>query len=132
MFKTLGLALFLSLFGLCVFSEDAVETVHLEVSNYEEALAVARDEGRRVYLLFKGENCHWCDKQSLEMEKPEYARAMDGLVFCVVDVAERRDIAARYRVSLVPSHRVIDAEGNVLRSSTGYMDAAKASLFLEP
>jgi len=132
MLKTFAFSLLFSLFGLCALSEDAVETIHLEVSSYEEALAVAQQDDRRIYLVFKGDNCGWCDRQSHEMAKPEYARAMDGMIVCVVDIAERKDLAARYRVSLIPSHRVLDTKGNVLRSSTGYMDWVKVSRFLAP
>ena len=130
MLKTFALCLFLSLFGLQSLLGDAVETIHLEVSNYKEVLAVAQQDDRRIYLVFKMVDCVWCEKQSSEMAKPEYARAMDGMIVCVVDVAERKDLASRYRVSLVPSHRVLDKKGNALRSSTGYMDSDKASRFL--
>ena len=118
------------MFGLQSLLGDAVETIHLEVSNYKEVLAVAQQDDRRIYLVFKMVDCVWCEKQSSEMAKPEYARAMDGMIVCVVDVAERKDLASRYRVSLVPSHRVLDKKGNALRSSTGYMDSDKASRFL--
>jgi thioredoxin-related protein len=132
MLISFGFSLLLALASIVAFAEDAVDAVHLEVSDHEEALALARGEDRRVYLIFKGDSCHWCERQSVEMKSPAYARAMDGMVVCVIDIVERRDLADRYRVSSVPSHRFLDSEGRVLKSSTGFMDSVKAGRFLAP
>lgn len=132
MLISFGFSLLLALASIVAFAEDAVDAVHPEVSDHEEALALARGEDRRVYLIFKGDSCHWCERQSVEMKSPAYARAMDGMVVCVIDIVERRDLADRYRVSSVPSHRFLDSEGRVLKSSTGFMDSVKAGRFLAP
>jgi thioredoxin-related protein len=132
MLISFGFSLLLALASIVAFAEDAVDAVHPEVSDHEEALALARGEDRRVYLIFKSDSCHWCERQSVEMKSPAYARAMDGMVVCVIDIVERRDLADRYRVSSVPSHRFLDSEGRVLKSSTGFMDSVKAGRFLAP
>ena len=132
MFISLIFSFFLALASFVAFAENTPDAVHLEVSNHEEALILAREENRRVYLIFKSESCYWCERQLVEMKKPKYARAMDGIVVCFIDTVDRRDLADRYRVSLVPSHRFLDSKGKVLKSSTGFMDSTKAERFLTP
>jgi thioredoxin-related protein len=123
-----------AVFGACSFvanAEKPSEVVHIEALTYEEAMGLAEAEDRRVYLLFKGEHCSWCEKQMAEFKDRRVAEAMDGMVFCVVDVYSNRDLSKRYGVSSVPAHRLLEPKGDIIRSRLGYMEAKALAGFLK-
>lgn len=115
-----------------VTGQEPKETAHLEVSSYEDALSVAKENGRQVYLIFKGEGCVWCERQAEEILKPESNEAMNGLVVCTVDIHKRKDLRSKYMVKVVPSHRLLDSEGGVIRSASGYLNSSGLEEFLAP
>lgn len=124
LFAVISLALATPLFA------EPVEVAHLEVPVYEDAVTMAREQDKTLYILFKGEGCSWCELQAAEMLKPESTEAMDGLVVCVVDIQERKDLRAKYGVRAVPAHRLLDAQGKVVRSASGYLDSSRLGRFL--
>lgn len=125
-----------ALASLLLFSfasaQEPVETTHLEVPVYEDAVKIAEEQGRRLYVVFKGKGCSWCERQAAETLRPESIEAMDGLVVCVVDIQERKDIRSKYGVKTVPAHRLLDPEGRLVRSASGYMDYSRLARFLSP
>jgi thioredoxin-related protein len=114
----------------CAAAEQPVETAHMEVAVYEDALEIAAEQGRRIYLVFRSEGCVWCGRQEEEMLKPKSIEAMDGLIVCAVDFEERRDLADRFGVRLLPSHRLLNSEGKTIRSFSGFMDSNGIARFL--
>jgi thioredoxin-related protein len=117
-------------FFSCAAAEQPIETAHLEVAAYEDALEIAASQNRRIYLVFRSEGCVWCRRQEEEMTKPQSIEAMDGLIVCAVDLEERRDLADRFGVRLFPSHRLLNSEGKAIRSFSGYMDSKGMAKFL--
>lgn len=129
--KRRAMAIILGACSIAAQAENPKEAVHIEASSYEEALELAKSEERRLYLLFKGNPCVWCDKQMEEFKDRRVAEAMDGMVFYVVDAFARRDLAKKYGVTSVPSHRILDHDGEIIKLHMGYMDAKMLSKFLE-
>lgn len=124
------LALGLGVCALVAQAERPKEAFYFEASSYEEAMDLAGKEDRRVYLLFKGSPCSWCDRQMVEIKDRVVAESMDGTVFCVVDAYERRDLCKMYGVGAVPAHRVTDPKGSTLKAHTGFMEAKKLASFI--
>lgn len=118
------------LFSFFVFLSLLV-AVRIDSESYEDALAVSRSEGRPIYIVFKGEGCGWCDLQSRDMLKPEVIELMDGFVFCEVDVEFRRDLSKKYGVRKIPAHRIVDSNGNILKSKDGYLKPGQISSLIE-
>lgn len=114
------------------FSQEPVETAHLEISVYEDAVEIAKEQESRLYLVFKGEGCSWCERQAAEMLKPESIMAMAGLVVCVVDIQERKDLRSKYGVRVVPAHRLLEPRGEIVRSAAGYLNSSGVERFLAP
>lgn len=123
-------AAFLVLVALASASEPADRPSRIEVSSYEGALEHAREIDSRVYLLFKGVSCVWCERQAQEMTKPESMDATEGLVVCVVDVSERKDLARKYGVTTIPAHRLLESDGSAVRGAAGYMKSEGLKEFL--
>ena len=116
-------------FFLCLSARG--ENGHVEVENYEDAIDLAVKDSRRVYLVFKGQSCPWCDTQAETLSTPEAAAAMGRVVLCFIDAGKRRDLVRKYGVTAVPDHHLLDSEGNSIRSSVGYKDVGGVGKFLE-
>lgn len=129
--KRRAMAIILGACSIVAHAEKPKEAVYIEASSYDEALELAAAEDRRLYLLFKGNPCSWCDKQMEEFKDRKVIEAMDGMVFHLVDAFSRRDLAKKYGVSSVPSHRIVNPKGEIVRSHMGYMDADMLSKFLK-
>jgi thioredoxin-related protein len=97
----------------------------MEAGTRDEALLVAEAEGRRVYVLFGGEHCPWCDRQKSVVFAPGMDDALSGFVVLRLDVSKDRDLAKKYGVRSIPVSIVLDADGEVLKKRVGYMDEAK-------
>lgn len=110
----------------CLFSFFVIlsflTAARIDTDSYEDSLAVSASDGRLIYIVFKSEECVWCDLQSDDMSRPEVIELMDGFVFCEVDVALRRNLSKKYGVKKIPAHRILDSNGNVLKFKDGYLN----------
>jgi thioredoxin-related protein len=117
------------LFGFCLISAafffSSASASGLEFLSYEDAVSVARSEGKDVYVLFGGEECPWCNKQKDVLAKDSVVRSLSRYVVCYVDTGDREDLARRYRVRAIPVSVLIDADERVVRKNVGYMDESK-------
>lgn len=118
--------------GFSSHAEDPKDAVHLEAASYEEAIQIAQKQERNLYLIFKGKWCSWCEKQDETLKDEKISRSMNGMVFYVVDLGSRRDLAKKYGVTSVPSHRFLAPDGKVIKSHVGYMDVDGVVDFLKP
>lgn len=97
----------------------------VEVESYEDAMAVAKAEGKDVYVLFGGDECPWCVKQKTVLEDAEVIASLSGFVIVHVDVSERKDLADRHRVKSIPVSMVMGSDEVADKRTVGYMDKAK-------
>jgi thioredoxin-related protein len=102
----------------------------MEVLSYEDALDDAAARGRKVFVLFTGEGCVWCERQKAELFKDSVISALSDYSVAYVDVASDREIAAKYGVRAIPVLVVLDADGKNARKSVGYKDEAALLGFL--
>jgi thioredoxin-related protein len=102
----------------------------MEVLSYKDALVDAKTHGRKVFVLFTGEGCVWCERQKVEFFKDSVASALSDYSIAYVDVAAEREIAAKYGVRAIPVLVVLDADGKNARKSVGYKDESSLLGFL--
>jgi protein disulfide-isomerase len=96
------------------------------ITDYDSALAQARDQDRHVFLFFTGSDwCGWCMKLNKEiLSTPEFVKyAGDNLVLVELDfprrkqlsptlVAQNRKLAQRFHIEGYPTVIVLNKEGN--------------------
>jgi thioredoxin-related protein len=112
------LALFLAI-GLCCSSVFAQERV-LEHVSYEDSLVLAKEQNKKVFVFFTGEFCSWCQKQKDVLLDQTVLNSLKDHVICFVDLLERKDLAKKYNVKLVPSYFIIDSSEKLIKKHTGY------------
>lgn len=113
------LAMVVCLFSLPLFAEI------IEAETYGEALVVAEAEGRRVYVLFGGEHCPWCEKQKAVVFAPGMDETFSDYVLLRLDISKDRELAVKYGIKSIPVSIILDADGKVAKKRVGYMDEAK-------
>ncbi len=97
-------------------------------TNYEEALATAKKEGKPVVLVFSAAWCPPCQA----MKKTVYPSAevkplQDKFVWAYLDVDEEANAKAaeQYKVQGIPHVQFLDKEGKALISQVGGVSAAE-------
>lgn len=105
-------------------SEEIPSSLPFAPLSFDEALARARAENKLVLVDVYTDWCGWCTK----MDRDVFAdtRVQTALLDFVpikvnADKGDGRGVAARYRVSGLPTFLVVNADGAVVRRFEGYL-----------
>lgn len=102
---------------------EPVKALSLEIHSYEDALRVAKDSESDVYVLFVGNKCEWCERQKAVMVDPRVVEGLKSFVVAYVNVSENKELAKKHAVRLVPTHLILDADGEPLKKFAGHQSA---------
>ena len=96
------------------------EVLLLEFVSYQDALVLAKDDDKKIFLLFTSENCPWCDKQKDVLTNPELVKKLKDYVVCFVDSKKEKELSKTYKVRSVPSYFILDKQEKILKKNIGY------------
>jgi protein disulfide-isomerase len=104
-----------------------------EIVPWRDDLSAAREEGRRenkpVLAYFTADWCGPCQSmKSTTWADADVEQALREFVPVRIDIDRDRNLAHAYAVEAVPMYVVLDAEGRVLKSTSG---ALRADEFIE-
>lgn len=111
----------------CIAGEPT-KAIALDINSYEDAVRFAKDSGGRAYVLFLGSRCEWCGRQKDVMKDIRVIGALKPFFVAYVNVSENKDVSRFHKVRVVPTHMILDQEGEVVKKFQGYQDAKE---FLE-
>lgn len=123
------LLLGLALFFVCL-SAMGNEVLLLEYVSYEDSLKLAKDQNKKVFVLFSADYCSWCDKQKEVLQNGEVLVNLKSYVVCFVDTQERKDLAEKFKVKTIPHYIILDQKGEVLKKHVGHKNATDFSDWL--
>jgi thiol-disulfide isomerase/thioredoxin len=92
---------------------------------YEQALALAKKENKRVFLHLGAPWCGWCHRLDDFLAEPEIAKIMaQDYILAKIDLdrmtgAKAIDERIRKKARGIPWHAFLDAEGRILITSVG-------------
>ncbi len=105
----------------------------------DEALSVAKQENKKVFIDFYTDWCGPCKKMAKEVfPQRSVGDFMNSSFVCLKMNAEKegKDLAKRYEVKAYPTYIVLNANGEVLMDAKGFMSAdafiAKMQSGLDP
>jgi thioredoxin-related protein len=108
-----------------------VQAISIEIYDYKDAVEISKETKRPIYILFVDKDCGWCSLQKEIYEKPEVINVLkEGFIVSFVDLSEEKEISKKYKVRSVPSHFILDSEGEVLKKIVGYKDKDKFLNFI--
>lgn len=93
------------LFSLLVNQAYSANPEYIE--SFEQARQEAREQNKKVLLIFGAEWCKWCLILKRDIETPKGNALLDNFVVCYVDYDQNRELAKRYRVSALPATCII-------------------------
>jgi thioredoxin-related protein len=115
-----GLAGSLVIGAPSVFAADQVKWY-----GYEEGMALAQKENKRIYLHFYTDWCQYCNA----MEKSTFHNAKvakilnEEFIAIRVDTTKQHKLASRYNIRPVPDNWFLSPDGKKLRNFLGYYEA---------
>lgn len=95
----------------------------------EATLAAERD--RPAVLVFGAEWCGWCRKmESVTLLDEQVQQMADDFVWIEIDIDDNDELAARYGVRGVPETIILNEDGGVIGSESGYLPPEQFAEFL--
>jgi thioredoxin-related protein len=129
------IVLFLT-FGFCFssfsYAKDEIKQVlNLEYVSYEDSLVLAKEQNKKVFVFFTGEYCSWCQKQKDVLMEQDVLNTLKDHVICFVDLLERKDLAKKYNVKMVPAYFIIDSDEKLIKKHTGFKSSKDLISWIE-
>jgi thiol:disulfide interchange protein len=90
-------------------------------TDLNEACALAKKTGKKVFVDFMATWCGPCKMLEREVfHSEDFKRLNKSFVMCQIDVDAQPDVAARYKVTAMPTQMVLDSDGNEIGKTVGY------------
>ena len=109
-------------------SEKPVVFLH----DYEEALALAKKEDKRVVIDFVTTWCGPCKMMDrfVYSSQPIYEKS-DDVIFLKLDGDDERELNKQYGIEAYPTVILLDSDGQEIRRRSGYQSVGKLLEFLK-
>lgn len=127
------LLLAISVAAVAVAEESKETPDSITWLGYHEALGLARDLDKPIYLHFTAKWCKWCVKMQTETyTDPRVVSYMSENFFTVmIDTEKDPSLARKYQAKSLPTLWFLDSQGKGLTAIEGYMGADKLLRVLE-
>ena len=104
-----------------------------DATSYSEALKLAKEHKRPIFLFFGAHWCHWCVQMTngaLKDTEVKNKLAMEYVVY-YVDTDKVKNITRKFKVSGIPVSIIIDADENIISRCPGTMSKQDLLQFLD-
>ncbi len=102
------------------------------MNNYHDALEVAQDKNKRIYMLVVSDDCRWCKKfeRTTLKDKKTIQRLQEKYVLLHLS-RDRHYIPKKFKTTPVPRHFFLTSKGNEVFPVVGYRDVETFNGFLD-
>ena len=101
-------------------------------SDFDAAIVQAAVEKRNVVIAFNMQGCPACVAMDRTVLSNAAVRsALEGYIPVRVDIDEQRQLAYQFGVQGTPTYAVVDGDGRLLTTCTGYQPVKTFVRFLE-
>jgi len=126
-----SLAIFLTLLMLALFTNSDLACAEnkptLQTIPWQDYSSAAFDQAKtnkRLVLLYgKSKTCHWCQEMDkITWQTPAVIQALqNNFIPILVDVDAQIAIAARYRITSLPTMIILDSDNRIIKVLSGYL-----------
>jgi thioredoxin-related protein len=89
--------------------------------NYQEAVSTARQQNKKMFVMFEASWCNWCQKMKSEtLNDPRVRSALNGYVIYYADKDQERTLSQKHRVTSIPAYFVASSSERVEIRGSGY------------
>ena len=123
--KTLLLTITLLIMTLTVPSASYAEVINWQP--YEKGIAMAEEQGKKIFLYFHADWCTYCKKmkESTFQDISVVKYLSDNFISIAVDSDKEKKIASFYGVRGLPTLWLLKQNSTKLSSLPGYVDAKR-------
>lgn len=94
--------------------------------NYNEAIAIAKQSGKQIFLYFGADWCGPCKEMKAKtFTDSNVQAALKNYVVLIADVKDERAAASKFRVIAYPTYFIIDSNERELKSAKGFKTPAE-------
>jgi thioredoxin-related protein len=123
--KHVMMALFFACFALVSAGSpvDALSAETISWYSYDEGLARAKTEQKKVYINFHADWCGYCHKMERETFKDNQVIAYlnKNYIPVRIDSDKQKDLARKYRVRGLPDHVFLAETGETIGNQPGFL-----------
>lgn len=118
------LLLFVAVCSVAIMKATDGGTTFRVITSWDEALEMAKAQGKPIFLDAYTDWCGWCKVMDKEtFSNTDVAKVMNEAFVCVkmdMETGEGIDVAMKYRISSYPYFMVFSKEGRPTYRSSGY------------
>jgi thioredoxin-related protein len=107
----------------------SISSATVWVTDFNKALAEAKQNSKPIFVDVYAEWCTWCHKLDKEVySDPKFVEYMKNYVLARIDSedgAEGTDVAQKYDVDSLPTMIILSSQGKMLDRITGFMTTPK-------
>lgn len=89
---------------------------------YNEAIALAGKNNKKVLLYFGADWCGYCKKMNILFEDKEVNKKINEFVFLKLDVDNDTYLKKKFSVKSIPDCIIIDQNENILKRNKGHLN----------
>jgi len=100
---------------------------------YKEGIALAKQEGKKIYLHFYADWCTYCKQmdQSTFMATEVMSYLNKHFIPVRVDTDKEKEVARKYNVRPIPDNWFLDGKGERIANRPGYISPGDLYLLLK-
>lgn len=101
---------------------------------YEEALALAKDSGKPVFIYFQADWCGYCAQMKKNVFSNNQVKKMlsENCVSLFVDVDQDEKTKSMFKIKSLPTYLLVSPDGDIIQKESGYKDVNNFISWLEP
>ena len=101
-------------------------------NNYYDAIKVAQEENKRVYMLIVSDDCRWCKKfERTTLKDKKLMKKMSSQYVLLHLSRDRHYIPKKFKTTPVPRHYFLTNRGEEIFPVVGYRDIETFNNFLD-
>lgn len=101
-------------------------------NNYHDAIKVAQEKNKRVYMLIVSDDCRWCKKfERTTLKDKKLLKKMSSQYVLLHLSRDRHYIPKKFKTTPVPRHYFLTNRGEEIFPVVGYRDVETFNNFLE-
>ena len=95
--------------------------INKDPQSYEEALKMAKEQDKTVFLFFSTESCGWCVKMKQNtLSDDDVKKILSDYIIYYADASKEVELRRKYDVSGVPNYFIIDKNEKIIKEGIGY------------
>ena len=102
------------------------------VENYDDAVKIAQEQNKRIYMFIVSEDCRWCKKfERTTLENEKLLQRLSKQYVLLHLSRDLDDIPSKFKTTPVPRHYFLSSDGEVIFPVVGYRDVETFNNFLD-